>query len=127
MPTDADPVVGRWYQQLEKGERFEVIAFDEDNGLVEVQHFDGDVEEIDIDAWYDMDLEPIEPPQDWTGPIDDVQRDDLGYTETGSAPEGSPRQKREPPPRRVLWEEEPEEGEWDEGEGGEEPYEGDER
>ena len=29
-----------------------------------------------------MEIETIEPPEDWTGPVDDVERDDLGYSET---------------------------------------------
>lgn len=82
MPTDADPVVGNWYQHLDKGQKFIIVSVDEDNGLVEIQNFDGDVEEIDLDDWYESDIEPIETPEDWTGPIDDIERDDLGYTET---------------------------------------------
>jgi len=59
-----------------------VTAFDEEEGTVEIQHFDGDIEEMDLDDWRELDLELIEPPEDWTGPVDDVERDDLGYSET---------------------------------------------
>lgn len=77
MATDADPIVGAWYANTtEKGQRFEVVSVDEDAGVVEVQHFDGDVEEWDIDDWYQMDLEAIEPPENWTGPMDDAASDD---------------------------------------------------
>jgi hypothetical protein len=82
MTDDLDPIVGNWYRHLDKGQRFEVIAVDEDEGFVEIQHFDGDVEEIDLEGWYEMELEGIEPSEDWTGPIDDIEPDDLGYTET---------------------------------------------
>ena len=34
-----------------------------------------------------MALEPIETPEDWTGPMDDIERDDLGYTETDMSAE----------------------------------------
>jgi hypothetical protein len=64
-----------------------VTAIDDDEGTVEIQHFDGDVEEMDLDDWRELDLEAIEPPADWTGPVDDVERDDLGYTETEMRPE----------------------------------------
>lgn len=37
---------------------------------------------MDLDDWRELTLEPIEPPEDWTGPVDDVERDDLGYSET---------------------------------------------
>ncbi|MGJ0483765.1 MAG: DUF6763 family protein, partial [Methylomicrobium sp.] len=52
MKNEADPIVGNWYQHLDKGQAFQVVAVDEDAGAVELQHFDGDVEEIDLDAWY---------------------------------------------------------------------------
>ncbi len=82
MATDTDPIVGNWYRHLDKGQEFTVVAVDDDRGLVEIQHFDGDVEELDRDTWYGMPLEIVAEPEDWTGPIDDVEHDDLGYTET---------------------------------------------
>ena len=82
MAIDFDPIVGNWYEHVDKGQKFEVIAIDEDSGTVEIQFYDGDIEEVDYDAWYELDVEPSEPPEDWTGPVDDVEEDDLGYTET---------------------------------------------
>lgn len=82
MVEDLDPIVGNWYRHLDKGQKFEVVAVDEDEGIVEIQHFDGDVEELDLDAWYELEIEGAEPPEDWTGPLDDIEEDDLGYTET---------------------------------------------
>jgi len=87
MHTDADPVVGNWYQQLDKGQKFEVVAVDEENASVEIQYFDGDMDEFGLDVWRGLDIEPIEAPEDWTGPLDDVERDDLGYTETDMQPD----------------------------------------
>jgi hypothetical protein len=88
MANDSDPIVGNWYRRHGKGQLFEVVAFDESEGLVELQHFDGDIEEVELAEWLDMDLEIVEPPEDWTGPIDDIERDDLGYSETAmSEPE----------------------------------------
>jgi len=82
MPTDADPIVGNWYEHVDKGQKFEVVAIDEDDSLVEIQYFDGDLDQIDLDQWHELNIEPSEEPEDWTGPVDDVERDDLGYTET---------------------------------------------
>lgn len=82
MATDTDPIIGNWYRHLDKGQEFIVVALDDDRGLVEVQHFDGDIEEIERETWYGLPLETIEQPEDWTGPIDDIELDDLGYTET---------------------------------------------
>jgi hypothetical protein len=86
MPTENDPMVGNWYRHLDKGQEFQVIVVDETDRVVDIQHFDGDVESLDLDAWYDMDVELIEAPEDWTGPVDDVERDDLGYEETDMEP-----------------------------------------
>ena len=82
MPTNQKPVVSQWYRHLDKGQQFYVTAFDEEEGTVGIQHFDGDVEEMDLDDWHELNIEPIEPPEDWTGPVDDVERDDLGYSDT---------------------------------------------
>jgi len=82
MANEADPIVGNWYQHLDKGHRFEVVAVDEGRGLVEIQHYDGDVEELELDNWRDMEVEIIEAPEDWSGPVDDFEEDDLHYTET---------------------------------------------
>lgn len=82
MTTTLEPQVSQWYRHLDKGQQFYVTAIDDEEGTVEIQHFDGDVEEMDFDDWYELTLEPIVPPEDWTGPVDDVERDDLGYTET---------------------------------------------
>lgn len=76
------PIVNQWYRHLDKGQRFFVTAVDEEDGTVEIQHFDGDVEEFDTSEWHQQKIEPIEQPEDWTGPVDDIERDDLGYSET---------------------------------------------
>jgi hypothetical protein len=84
MGSHPKPVVEQWYRHLDKGQRFYVTAVDEEARTVEVQHFDGDVDELDLREWFALDLEPIEPPEDWTGPVD-VEHDDLGYSETDMA------------------------------------------
>jgi hypothetical protein len=82
MPNHHKPIVNQWYHHLDKGQRFYVTAVDEDDNTVEIQHFDGDVDEFDLSEWSQLKIEPIEQPEDWTGPVDDIERDDLGYTET---------------------------------------------
>lgn len=76
------PIVNQWYHHLDKGQRFYVTAVDENDGTVEIQHFDGDIDEIDSGEWRALKIEPIAQPEDWTGPVDDIERDDLGYSET---------------------------------------------
>jgi RNA polymerase-binding transcription factor DksA len=82
MNKDLDPVVDNWYRHLDKGQMFRVVAFDESDATIELQLFDGDIEEVNQSAWQAMDLELVEAPEDWTGPMDDIERDDLGYSET---------------------------------------------
>jgi len=81
MPED-EPIEGQWYQHRDKGRRFQVVAVDRGAGTVEIQHFDGDVEELDLEQWPELEIDPIAEPEDWTGPLDDVEIDDLGYTDT---------------------------------------------
>ncbi|MGA2840653.1 MAG: DUF6763 family protein [Steroidobacteraceae bacterium] len=83
-------VVGRaridqWYRRQDKGEAFLVTAYDDKSRTIEIQTFDGDVDEIDEEVWSTLPLELAEPPENWTGPVDDVEVDDLGYTETDMA------------------------------------------
>jgi Family of unknown function (DUF6763) len=85
MPTESDPEVFNWYQHLDKGQKFRVIAMDDSNALVEIQYFDGDLDEIDLDVWKDLDIEPIETPEYWTGPMDITEQDDFGGSITDTS------------------------------------------
>ena len=44
------PGIGDWYR-LSGGALFEVVALDDDDGTVEIQYFDGTLEEMDIEDW----------------------------------------------------------------------------
>jgi len=84
-----------------------VTGYDEASGTIEIQTFDGDLDEIDEDTWKELPLGLAEPPEDWTGPVDDVERDDLGYSETRGADWTEP---LEPfPPSQEAWEDTSEE------------------
>jgi hypothetical protein len=67
------PGIGDWYR-LTGGELFEVVALDEDDGTIEIQYFDGTIEEMDVedwnDQWDDGALEAAEAPEDWSGSVD---------------------------------------------------------
>jgi hypothetical protein len=122
MNTELDPIVGSWYRHLDKGQLFRVVAFDEERGIVEIQHFDGDLEEIDASAWFDMEIEPAETPEDWTGPLDDVETDDLGYAETAMVAADWREPLQEVKTDKEEWEDERPEDERDD-EDDEEPFE----
>lgn len=82
MGREYEPVAGKWYRDLEEEESFLVLSVDEDQELVEIQHVDGDLEEIDLDTWAEMDVEPTDEPEGWSGSagaaddVDDEEWDD---------------------------------------------------
>jgi hypothetical protein len=80
------PEIGQWYQDLDKGELFQVTGVDDKSASVEVQYFGGDLDEVELDSWDELPLALAEPPEDWTGPMDDIEKDDLGYTDFESPP-----------------------------------------
>ena len=73
------PVIGNWYKRLDKGVNFEVIDLDDDEDVIEIQYFDGDLDTIGYREWFGLDLEEIEEPEDWRGPIDSLEEGDFGY------------------------------------------------
>lgn len=72
--TAPQPSIGDWYRQKEGSTLFEVVAVDDDDGTIEIQYFDGTVEEMDVEDWEaqwdDGALEGAEPPEDWSGSVD---------------------------------------------------------
>jgi hypothetical protein len=71
VSRDYEPVAGQWYENVEEEESFRVLSVDEDSELVEIEYLDGDVEEIDLEAWHEMDLERTTEPEGWTGSADE--------------------------------------------------------
>ncbi len=65
MSRDYEPVPGQWYENLEDEESFRVLTVDEDSELVEIEYLDGEIEEIDLETWHEMDLEKIQEPEGW--------------------------------------------------------------
>lgn len=68
---DYDPVQGKWYQDLEENEIFQVLSVDPDEEIIELQYENGDIEEIDLDTWHELDLEHAEEPEGWAADDDD--------------------------------------------------------
>jgi hypothetical protein len=67
--TNPAPDVGKWYARP-GGDSFEIVAFDPDDGTIEIQYFDGTIEELDVEDWREEQILPAEPPEDWTGSVD---------------------------------------------------------
>jgi len=76
VSRDYEPVPGQWYENLEEEESFRVLSVDEDSELVEIEYLDGDIEEIDLDAWHEMDLEHTDEPEGWSEPEEDEEDED---------------------------------------------------
>jgi hypothetical protein len=81
MAKRLPPIVGNWYVNRDSDELFQVVAVDEDAGTIEVQDFEGGLDEIADDEWREMPLDAAVPPDDWSGPVDDVEPDEFGYTD----------------------------------------------
>ena len=81
MSTIADPIIGTWYRDLENDLRFKVIAIDDTGEAIEVQYYDGSIGEYDRESWYSSTFDYIEEHGDWSAPFDDVEIDDLGYSD----------------------------------------------
>ena len=76
MGRDYDPVPGQWYENTDEEETFQVLKVDEDSELIEIQYLDGDIEELDLEAWAEMDLEKVEEPEGWSGSEGDDEDED---------------------------------------------------
>ncbi len=70
MSNDLEPIEENWFYDLESDHHFKVVSVDEDEGLIEIQHENGEIEEIEMEEWEDLDLEASEEPEDWTAPLD---------------------------------------------------------
>jgi hypothetical protein len=75
------PVPGKWYENLEEEETFRVLTVDEDNELVEIEYVDGEIEELDLDTWHELDLELTEEPEGWSDESDDDEEEDEDWDE----------------------------------------------
>jgi len=75
--TAQDPVIGHWFKRP-NGMLFEVVAIDEDGATVEIQQFDGTIDEIDREAWPKLSVIEVAAPEDWSGSVDMDPEDYVG-------------------------------------------------
>ncbi len=81
VSRDYEPVPSQWYENVEEEESFRVLSVDEDSELVEIEYLDGDIEELDLEAWHEMDLEKIAQPEGWSESDDEDADEDEEYDE----------------------------------------------
>jgi len=72
MPTLCKPIVGDWYRNF-RGQSLEVVAVDDEDDTIEVQYADGAIEEIDVDSWESLEMQPVPGPDDWAGSFEQTE------------------------------------------------------
>jgi hypothetical protein len=94
VSRDFDPNPGQWYEDLDQEEVFKVVSVDPDEMLVRIQWLDGEYEDLDLEAWNELDLELAEEPEGWVDDedLEDDEEEDLDEED---------------------WDEEDEEDDWD--------------
>jgi hypothetical protein len=66
VSRDNEPVKGQWYENIDDEETFRVLSVDEDAELIEIEYLDGEIDELDIEEWHELDLELIDEPEGWS-------------------------------------------------------------
>ncbi len=75
--------IGQWYADRTNRRVFQVVAIDDDAGLIEVQDLDGDVDEFDTDTWRTLSVDRVDEPEDWVSPPGERDADDPSYGSEG--------------------------------------------
>lgn len=58
------PRIGAWFKDTDTHQRFEIVAIDEKQSTIEVQYFDGDITEFDIESWGALNIHETEAPEE---------------------------------------------------------------
>ena len=80
------PTIGQWYRRT-SGQIFEVVAVDEDDATIELQFFDGTIDEVDLETWSKLLIQNVAAPEDWSGSVD-MDPEDFSGNEEGEIPSG---------------------------------------
>jgi len=76
VAREYEPVAGQWYENIDENESFRVLSVDEDSELIEIEYLDGDIEEIDLDTWQELDLDKIDQPEGWSDEDEDEEEEE---------------------------------------------------
>ena len=76
MSRDYEPQKGQWYEDLDREDSFRVLSVDPDIATVRIQWLDGEVEDLDVDEWHELDLELAAEPEGWVDEDADADADD---------------------------------------------------
>lgn len=72
MIMDVQPVPGNRYLNRENGELFQVVGLDGDDGTIEIQLDNGNLDEISGTEWGRLEIEVVEPEFNVKAPTDDT-------------------------------------------------------
>ena len=78
--------IGAWYRRTSGG-LFEVVAIDDEDGTIELQYFDGTIDEVEREVWPTLLIERAAAPEDWSGSVD-MDPEDNQADENGEKPLG---------------------------------------
>ena len=81
MRQNYEPMIGQWYRNSKLPDIFEIVAIDNDESLIEIQYFDGQIEELDLDTWCEYPSIEIAAPEDFSGAYELSKEDWLEYKE----------------------------------------------
>ena len=80
------PSLDSWFRRTD-GSLLRVVATDETDRTIEIQFFDGTIDEVELDAWRDQLLVEVAAPEDWSGSVD-MDPDDYVGTARDEMPRG---------------------------------------
>ena len=76
MSRDYEPQPGQWYEDLDTEETFQVLSVDPDEEIIRIQWPDREIQELDLDAWNEMDIETTTAPEGWVDDEEEVDDED---------------------------------------------------
>ena len=72
--------LGGWYR-IADGRSFKIISLDGVDETIEIQYADGDLEELELEYWYELEPMPIESPDYGSGPFDVLLDQEAGLND----------------------------------------------
>lgn len=73
------PAADEWYMDVRSGDRFKILSIED--GEIEIQHLDGDIEAFDAADWQKRLFARAEAPEDPSGALEPIEDGDGGYDE----------------------------------------------
>ncbi len=65
MSGQVSAEISHWYRPINQDSLFEVVSIDYDRQKIEIEFFDGDIEEIGFNGWKVSAPIEVQPPEQW--------------------------------------------------------------